>query len=105
MKPRTERPNVFEIRARAAKCDALVAEINRITEQLGVKKSLMLNAVAVWGNREWSELALQIGRRPPSPDTRNAVLAVLSRAALVERLAEDTEPYFSSDRDSREVTP
>lgn len=101
MRPRAERPNPWMLRARAAKADRLCAEINDIATRLGVSKSAMLNAVALWSDREWSALSVRIGHRPPSADTVMAVLATLSKAALVERLAEDTEPYFSSDRDAR----
>lgn len=102
MKRRIAQPHPAEVRNRRAKADALVEEINRMTDKFGITKSAMLNSVALWPPLWWAQCSLQIGKEPPHDDTILAVLAVLSRAALIERLA-GGEPYFSSDRDAREV--
>lgn len=91
MKQREERPNPWMLKARAAKCDALVSEINRITEALKVSRQDMLNAVSLWGAREWAELAVRCGKHPPSSETITSVLAVLSKGALAELTQADAE--------------
>lgn len=90
MKQRVEK-NWFEIRARAAKCDALVSEINRITEALKASRQDMLNAVSLWGSREWAALSVKCGKHPPSSQTITSVLAVLSKGALDELTRADAE--------------
>lgn len=102
MRPRIDRPHWAEVRARAVKADALVAEINRMREVLGITPTAMLNSVALWPDSHWRQLAVNIGKAPPSSDTVTAVLAVLSRAALIDRLVTN-EPIMSSDRDARPV--
>ena len=95
---RANLPNWHEIAGRREKADALVAEINRMRGTLGITPTAMLNSVALWPDSHWRQLAMNIGKTPPSSETVTAVLAVLSRGALVDRLASDVEPMFSSDR-------
>lgn len=88
MTPRAAKPSWHERSRRTAKAEELVKEIGRLRKRLGISQSAMLESVAHWPELWWAQCALQVGKAPPSDDTKTMVLAALAKGALVERMAE-----------------
>lgn len=102
MTPRTSRPTHWEFAARARKAERLVSEIHRQRRELRVTQTAMLECVSRWPDQSWRKLAISIGIIPPSEATIRAVLAMLSRAELVERLVDEHRVRtLDHERDTR----
>jgi hypothetical protein len=88
--------NHHERRARAAKVQLLVAEIDRGAEAGGLDPHTDAGAVVAllsdtWASPQWARLAVCLGKRPPSAETIKAVIAVY--AARAEAVPEQADPF------------
>lgn len=81
----TEKENPFKAAARLRKIDRYVEAIDEIFPREGITVRGNEEAV-VWGLRQWTaeqwaRLAVNIGARPPSPETIAAICSRLERRA------------------------
>ncbi len=69
--------NQFERSARSQKAALLVAEIDRLVGDCGVDPvangRIVLGIICQWHEGQWASLAIGIGKKPPSEETRALV--------------------------------
>lgn len=105
MTPRVVRPSRFEVERRAEKAEKLVAYILAESKREGVSVSVALEYFAHVPPLFWAIAARGAGVKMPSEHTITSVLAMLSRAALVEQLVEERRvPTLDHERDTRVAT-
>ena len=73
--------NPHEHRNRAAKREALLAQLDTIVRMCGLNPEhdshLVVGVVRDWSPSRWAELAVSCGKAPPSEKTREMVLEAL----------------------------
>ena len=80
--------NPHEFRNRTKKVDAMVAAVDRLARAADVNPhsalgvSVILDMLGKWTPKHWLELAVQVGSREPSEQTKRLVVGVFTRRSL-----------------------
>ncbi len=81
MKPRTEKPNVYELLNRSQKVARMVLTAEELVSD-GFDHTDLIGAMGRWDDGQWRQLSVISGcKSDPSPATRSDVMAMLRERA------------------------